>query len=87
MAGVGGNQFLIADDNGTNHYYAGPGGAVPDAEIDHGGISGCAVFLFDNLYMHGRLGGFLYAASAGAHAEMLVHHADLISADGSIRTG
>jgi hypothetical protein len=85
VSGVGDNRFLVEVYQDTCEYFAGPDGAVDTNELCLGGMSGCAVFLFDDHYLNGRLGGFLFAALSGADAKLWVHHADLIAADGAIR--
>lgn len=54
--------------------------------VDHGGMSGSAVYLFDSNY-NLRLGGFLYQTSDSINASIAVLHADYLLADGSIDAG
>ncbi|RYZ76736.1 MAG: hypothetical protein EOP06_31010 [Proteobacteria bacterium] len=86
VTGSGNNQFQISDYESARDYVSEEDLDIPSSELSHGGMSGCAVFLFNHEHLNPRLGGFLHSTSEGKDATLMVHHADLISPDGIINT-
>jgi hypothetical protein len=77
-------HFTVVDERLKRVHFRAEGSTVPSEEPDFGGMSGGAVFPFDDGLRNPRLGGFLYETQWGAHAHLMVVHADFLIADGTL---
>jgi hypothetical protein len=75
---------IIVDEGRSRFHFRAPDSKSASSRLNHGGMSGGAVFLFNEALRNPRLTGFLYETTKGAHAHLLVVHADYIHADGTL---
>ncbi|HVT12365.1 MAG TPA: hypothetical protein VHE55_08870 [Fimbriimonadaceae bacterium] len=87
VTSVSDERILVVDQEGARVHLRAPDSSGLSENLDHGGMSGGAVFLFDNKYLHPELGGFLYETTSGARAHILAAHADFILPDGRFDHG
>jgi hypothetical protein len=87
ISAVSDRHISIADENKERDHLRGENSFVLSDEIDLGGLSGGAVYVFDEHLRNPRLVGFVYETTNGLHAHLKVVHADFLKLDGTLDNG